>query len=279
MTHLSSSSCFQRANLGSRPQKPTFQKWDTIRDILDHGRGYVILKNFPVADRPESDISADLEALVSRLGTVTAHGASRQTIWRIAPRPNLGHVPTFSEADGEAPFHTDNSWVRMPEQYFALLVIRPADVGGESLLCPVPELLRDFAQTREGPAALRTLSKCQFPFAMPVVFRSDAEGAAQVTPVVTAPVVESCTSLRYRYDVLQAGFRVRPDLATVESVHAVETFNNYLVGVRHSAPSTRLERGDLLIANNCTLLHARTDFTDPKRLLLRARIALTELRN
>jgi len=278
MNHLSSS-CFQRAHRGIRSPQPTRQKGDTLRDILDHGRGYVILKNFPVVGRPESDISADLEALVSRLGTVTTHGASRQTIWRIAPRPNLGHVPTFSEADGEAPFHTDNSWVREPEQYFALLVIRPADDGGESLLCPVPELLRDFAQTRQGPAALRTLSKCQFPFAMPVVFRSDAEGAAKVTPVLTAPVVMSPSSLRYRYDVLQAGFRARPDLATAESVHVVEAFNDFLVGVRHNAPSTLLERGDLLIANNYTLLHARTDFTDPRRLLLRARIARTELRN
>src|SRR5262249_43131751 len=149
---------------------------------------------------PESDISADFEALVSRFGTVNAHGASGQTIWRITPRPDLDHVPTFSEASGEAPLHTDNSWVREPERYFALLVIRPAGVGGESLLCPVPDLLRDFARTREGPAVIRTLSDRPFPFAMPVVFRSETEDAAKVTPVVTSPVVLSRSALRYRYD-------------------------------------------------------------------------------
>src|SRR5262249_58940325 len=72
------------------------RNWHAIRETLNHGRGYVIVKGFPVADRPEREISADLEALVSRLGTVTAHGASRQTIWRITPRPDLAHVPTFS---------------------------------------------------------------------------------------------------------------------------------------------------------------------------------------
>jgi alpha-ketoglutarate-dependent taurine dioxygenase len=44
--------------------------------------------------------------------------------------------------------------------------------------------------------------------------------------------------------------------------------------VRDVYPSVLLERGDLLIANNYTVLHARTDFSDPNRLLLRARIAL-----
>jgi alpha-ketoglutarate-dependent taurine dioxygenase len=266
--------CFDPMTEGIFPWEPDRRDWNTIGEILDRGRGYAILRGFPVADRPESEISAAFEALVSRFGTVTAHGASRQTIWRIAPRPNLDHVPTFSEAAGEAPFHTDNSWVREPEQYFALLVIRPADVGGESLLCPVRELLQDFARTPKGPAAIRTLREQQFPFAMPVVFRSEAEGAARVTPVVTSPVVLSRSTLRYRHDVLKAGFQVRPDLATAERVHAVEVFNEFLTGVRRNAPSTRLERGDLLIANNCTVLHARTDFTDPNRLLLRARISL-----
>jgi alpha-ketoglutarate-dependent taurine dioxygenase len=263
----------------SLPWEPHRRDWHTIRDVLDNGCGHVILKDFPVVGRPEADVSADFEALVSQLGTVTAHGASRQTIWRITPRPDLDHVPTFSEAAGEAPFHTDNSWVREPEHYFALLVIRPADVGGESLLCPVPELLRDFAQTRDGPAVIRILRERLFPFAMPVVFRSEAEGATRVTPVIASPVVLSRSTLRYRYDVLQAGFRVRPDLATAESVHAVEVFNQFVTGLRDRYPSTRLESGDLLLANNHTLLHARTDFTDPRRLLLRARISRPVTRN
>jgi alpha-ketoglutarate-dependent taurine dioxygenase len=273
------SSCINPMTRGTLPWEAHARNWHSIREILDHGPGYVIVKGFPVADRPEREISADFEALVSRLGTVTAHGASRQTIWRITPRPDLNHVPTFSEAAGEAPFHTDNSWVREPEQYFALLVIRPADVGGESLLCPVAELLQELARTREGPAVLRTLRERSFPFAIPVVFRSATEAAAKVTPVVTSPVVLSRSALRYRYDVIKAGFQVRPDLATAESVHAVEVFNEFLTGVRQSFPTIRLESGDLLIANNFTVLHARTDFTDPNRLLLRARIALPATRN
>jgi alpha-ketoglutarate-dependent taurine dioxygenase len=253
--------------------------WHTVRHILDHGRGYVILRGFPVEDRPEAAISADFEALVSRFGTVTPHGASRQTIWRITPRADLKHIPTFSEAASEAPFHTDNSWVQEPERYFALLVIRPAQDGGASLLCPVAELLRDFAQTREGPATIRTLSERLFPFAMPVVFRSDTECAAQHVPVVTSPVILAHSALRYRYDVLKAGFQVRPDLATEESVRAVEVFNEYLTGVLQRSAGVKLDRGDLLLANNHTLLHARTDFTDPQRLLLRARIGLPVTRN
>jgi hypothetical protein len=253
--------------------------WDAIKEVLDHGKGHVILKGFPVAGRPEADVSADFETLLSRLGTVTGHGASGQKVWRIAPRPELDHVPTFSEAAGEAPFHTDNSWVAEPEQYFALLVIRPADTGGESLACPVAELLHDFARTRDGARAIRTLSHNVLPFAMPVIFRGNAERAASVTPVLTSRVILSRSAMRYRYDVLRAGFQVRPDLATPENVHAVEVFDEFLTGVRQTYPTVRLESGDLLIANNYTVLHARTDFTDPSRLLLRARIALPASRN
>jgi len=247
--------------------------WDSIRQVLDHGQGYVILKDCPVDERPESEISREFETLVSRFGTVMPHGASRQTIWRVTPRPDLKHVPTFSEAASEAPLHTDNSWVPEPEQYFALLVLQPAKDGGESLIFPIPELLKDFAQTREGPAVIRTLSERQFPFAMPVVFRSETERTNQLTPVVTAPVIASPSDFRFRYDSIKAGFRVRPDLATDESVNAIETFNDYLVGLLHNSPGTKLQRGEMILANNRTVLHARTNFTDPNRLLLRARIA------
>ncbi len=259
--------------------QPDHGDWGAIKEVLDHGKGYVIQNGFPVTGRPEADISADFEALMSRLGTVTGHGASGQKIWRIAPRPELDHVPTFSEAAGEAPFHTDNSWVPEPEQYFALLVIRPADEGGESLACPVAELLDDFARTRDGAQAIRTLSHNVFPFAMPVIFRGNAERAASVTPVITSRVILSRRAMRYRHDVLKAGFQVRPDLATPENVDAVEVFNEFLTGVRQTYPTVRLESGDLLIANNYSVLHARTDFTDPNRLLLRARIALPACRN
>jgi alpha-ketoglutarate-dependent taurine dioxygenase len=271
--------CISPPVRGQVARQPDHHNWDAIKEVLDHGKGHVILKGFPVAGRPEPDISAEFEALMSRLGTVTGHGASGQKIWRIAPRPELDHIPTFSEAAGEAPFHTDNSWVPEPEQYFALLVIRPADQGGESLACPVAELLEDFARTRQGAAAVRTLSHNVFPFAMPVVFRGNAERAASVTPVLTSRVILSRSAMRYRHDVLQAGFRVRPDLATPENVNAVALFDEFLTGVRQTYPTVRLESGDLLVANNYSVLHARTDFTDPNRLLLRARIALPASRN
>lgn len=252
---------------------------DRIREILEHGRGYVILKNFPIVGRHEEDIRADFEAVASRFGTVTAHGGTRQKVWRIAPRLHLDHVPTFSEADGEAPFHTDNSWVLEPEHYFALLVIRPANVGGESVLYPVPDLLRDFARTPWGPASIRTLRERHFPFAVPVVFRSEAENAARITPVVTSPVILNDSMIRYRYDILAAGFRARPDLASAGRFTAVEQLHAFVARVRQTAPTIRLEAGDLLIANNYTVLHARTDFTDPKRLLLRARMIRPATRN
>lgn len=252
--------------------REALQRWPEIVRELDEGIGYVHLTGFPV-EGTVGETARVFEALVSRLGKVTPHGASQETIWRVTPRRELNHVPTFSEAASEAPLHTDNSWVSCPEKYFALLAIRPASDGGDTFVFPVMELLNGFAATASGSAALRVLRERQFPFTMPAVFRSASEHAQGITPLATAPVIGGDNRFRFRYDVIQAGFQLRPDLALPESVAAIETFQAFLDEKLARTPGLRLERGDCLIANNQTVLHARSPFTDPDRLLLRARIA------
>jgi hypothetical protein len=226
------------------------------------------LKGFPVDDRTEEQVVADFEAFVRVLGPVTLHGESKAPIWKITPRASLDHVPTFSETASEAPLHTDNSWVSAPETYFSLLVLRPASDGGNSILLSIDELKREFASTEPGPEAIRILTEHQFPFAMPAIFR----GGSDPAEVVTSPVFGSPLGFRFRHDVILAGFEARPALATVESVWAVEAFNAFLLEVLADTQGMRLERGDVVLANNHRVLHARTHFTDPHRLLLRARM-------
>lgn len=247
--------------------------WDDVKRELDHASGCVLLKGFPLAQRKTKDIEDHYEELSTKLGIVSAHGASNKKIWHVSPRPSLDHEPTFSETASEAPLHTDNSWVTSPEKYFGLLTISPASSGGESVLLPVAALLKDFANSDTGRHVTRVLRDNLFPFAMPAVFHSDDDRKHALTSVTTAPIIESPTKFRFRYDVIQTGFTLRPDLATPEKIAAVEIFNDFINQRTLQTPTMKLQRGDLLYANNHAVLHARTEFKDPNRLLLRVRIA------
>ena len=52
----------------AQSREPHESNWDEIRETLNNGRGYVILKDFPVVGRSEADISTDFAALASRFG-------------------------------------------------------------------------------------------------------------------------------------------------------------------------------------------------------------------
>jgi hypothetical protein len=241
---------------------------------LEQGPGYFVLKGFGL-EGDEASVRTRFASLAAVFGRVTGHGEGGEPVWRISPRGQVGHVPTFSETASEAPLHTDNSWVAQPERYFALLCERPAGYGGNSIVFGVEELRRGFGATADGSAAIRILSELEFPFAMPDVFRQTGQSAGEAT--VTAPVFGR-REFRFREDVIRAGFLARPDLATPEARWAVARFNRYLVERLGRDRGLRLERGDVFFCNNHTCLHARTPFSDPQRLLWRVRMTGEGLR-
>ena len=51
-------------------------------------------------------------------------------------RTDTGYFATFSEHDREAAFHTDTQYYPIPERWFALYVMAPAQCGGGlSVMC------------------------------------------------------------------------------------------------------------------------------------------------
>lgn len=243
-----------------------------IKNILDYGCGYLVLKGFPL-NRPEAEYLAEFEALAGLIGEPQGHGHSGKKSWRISPRASLDHVPTFSEMASEAPLHTDNSWVPEPEKYFSLLAVRPAIDGGESIVLPLEQVLLGFLQKPQGREAWALLSQPLFPFAVPDVFLSEEEFAAPERKALVFPVFGSTVGFRFRHDAIRRGFAQRPELASSRAEWAIEFFNDYLIDFSERTPKVKLESGDVLIANNHRVLHARTDFSDSNRLLWRARMA------
>lgn len=243
-----------------------------LRDALDGGPGYALLSGFPL-DGVGDAVRDELLLRAARLlGEATPHGASGKLIWEITPRATVGTTPTFSETADEAPLHTDNGWVPVPEKYLTMLAVNPADEGGDTIVLPVATAVEGFSRLPRAAEALALLREEAFPFAVPTVFREPGRPGSGPDTLVAA-VFGSEVPFRYRYDIIRAGFALRPDLASPRRLWALECFDAYLRLARERAPRVRLRRGDLLFVNNHAVLHARTAFDDGSRLLLRVRMS------
>jgi alpha-ketoglutarate-dependent taurine dioxygenase len=242
----------------------------SIKKVLDEGAGSIVLRGFPLGVS-ESERDARYLTFAEQFGKVTLHGGSRSAIWHVSPKSQIADRDrTFSEMADEAPLHTDSSFIDNPETYFSLLVVRPAKIGGNSISLPVSSVINALRREPGGPQSFKVLSEQKFPFATPAAF-SDASAQAGKRDTVFAPIFGETVPIRFRMDCILAGFAACPDLATPERVRAVHFFNDFLQRyMQHGGK--RLEAGDLFIGNNHRILHARTFFSDPDRLLLRVRI-------
>jgi alpha-ketoglutarate-dependent taurine dioxygenase len=193
-------------------------------------------------------------------------------LWDVKARPlPAGHFATFSEHSDEAELHTDTQYYPYPEEFFLLYTIQAARCGGgRSLLCcarQVKELLLD---TAVGQEAFKILSTFNFPFRIPTTFTE--AGKVDTIETTLAPIFSDQPFIRFRYDTLEKGFKVRPDLDVPEARFALKILMNVLA-TQAQIVDYLMPDDNLLICNNYTALHGRTSFQDPERHLIRVRIS------
>jgi alpha-ketoglutarate-dependent taurine dioxygenase len=107
-----------------------------------------------------------------------------------------------------------------------------------------------------------------FPFEVPTVFT--AAQRADVREYIRAPIIAHEPLIRYRHDTLSAGLAAFGEPTTSPHRGAVGRLHK-LICSSSERLELRLGSGDLLLINNHELLHGRTAFRDPNRLLLRVR--------
>lgn len=149
---------------------------------------------------------------------------------------------SFASTDVETPLHADLQlhWGR-PADLQIMVCHRPAARGGESLLADMFGALRDLA-IREAPLvrALCTAVR-RFPFISGAIERPTLSFFGDRLALLHAPV------------------------ATPGDPH----FDRVAELARKHAARVRLERGQVLVADNHRVLHGRTSFDDEKRELHR----------
>ncbi len=242
---------------------------DQARHILDGPASFLVVDGLsPLLNGRLCQVQRVVAALCSAVGTPTTHDQEQRLVWHVRDQAEEEtRALTFSERTGFAPFHTDSSFIEAPEEFFALFAVQPAQTGGLSQLVRADDIVRTLEADDGGRDCLETLRSCPFPFKVPAAFQS-----ADRPAVVFHTILQPDGTIRYRRDSIAEGMAAAPEAVITDRMQwALDRFDALLRdGVRPF--ELRLESGQMLMANNRRLLHARSDFSDCRRHLIRVRM-------
>ncbi|WP_406383826.1 TauD/TfdA family dioxygenase [Streptomyces sp. NBC_01618] len=242
-----------------------------IADVLENGRGFVLVKRIPVERYSQAAASTIFWGVGRHLGMPVSQNASghmlghaRDTGRSLADPGTRGY-----QTRARLPFHTDGSDV------LGLLCLRAARSGARTAV--VSSAAVHNAVLARRPDLVDRLYRTHF-------LDRREEQAPDELPYTAVPLVSWSRgrgSMRYNRCYLESAQRF-PDVPRLDPAD-VELFD--LVDALAASSEFRLdvdfEVGDLLFVNNHTVLHSRTeyeDFTEPdlKRHLLRLWLALRQ---
>jgi alpha-ketoglutarate-dependent taurine dioxygenase len=191
-----------------------------------------------------------------------------QIAWPVRYDPDATVVRTFSQALGEAAYHTDTQYFEKPEDYFALFCIESDTPGkGTNRLIHVDNIISALDDGRHDHT-LDALSR-PYPFRVPSVFTRSGEDSD--VEVVWAPIINrGDRTIRYRKATIASALKI-PDIELADGQHqALQELEATLVSLEPI--EHHLQPGEAVLVNNKKLLHSRTAFDDPHRFLYRVRM-------
>lgn len=246
--------------------------YDTVlqtHEELQEGLGALLLQGTGVEKVEDQTAQLLSITLASVYGEPTRTDRKlSQIAWPVRYDPDATVVRTFSQALGEAAYHTDTQYFKKPEDYFGLFCIESDIPGkGTNQLVHVDNVIEMLVDSQNGQA-LTELSR-PYPFRVPSAFTES--GKDSDIEVTWAPIVdEENRTIRYRRDTIASALTV-PGIEVTADQHAalraLESVLAVLQPVEH-----HLQPGEAVIINNKRLLHARTAFDDPHRFLYRVRM-------
>lgn len=240
---------------------PAIARW---MEALNHGRGFVLVKGFPVDRYSKEDCAAAYWALGTHMGAAVPQnrqgdllGHVRDT-GEIATNPNVRLYRTTKRQD----FHTDGSDI------VGLFCLRRARSGGLSQIVSSISIYNEFIRRR--PDLVLELFK-------PIFWDRAGEQAAGELPYFQRPI---CTINNGHPRMFYIGWYIRD----AQKHHGAEPFTSKQLDmldlIEELANDTEFrldmdfEPGDMQFLKNLAILHCRTeyeDFEEPdlKRHLLR----------
>lgn len=232
-------------------------------DEIQHGRGFVLMRGFPLERYSQSEIGIIYWGLGTHFGT----GVSQSVLG-----DRLGHVMDHSKQDPHARAYRSSRELKLHTDFseiVSLLCLQKAKTGGLTRIASAVTVHNEILAHH--PEFLEPLYR-GFPF-----YRSGEQGPGEdpVTPwnVPVYSFIDGALSARYIREYIDRGMAIRGRDPTALEREAIDYFDAVA-----NSPDTYLEfmiePGEAIFLNNFTVLHARTEFEDDaaaglKRHLLR----------
>lgn len=226
----------------------------TIRE-LDRGRGFVVWRSWPLAD--DDRTARGFAAFGQLLGRVRAQGDAGELHRFVEDRSRRSAAAASSGSSGNMAIalHTENAKPPGPPSMIALLCLRGAVRGGESILASCHTVYNTLLA--EAPEHFDRLCR-------PVPFGRRPEDHGD-RPVDWQPVFSGIDRhrpfvrySRYWIDLAVQQFPGILDDAALSAITAVDAILE-----RPTTPIVfGLEPGDAVFIENATVLHGRNEFTD-----------------
>ncbi|MFJ5274722.1 TauD/TfdA family dioxygenase [Streptomyces sp. NPDC088358] len=242
---------------------------EDIGDVLEHGRGFALVKGLPVEQLGEVAAGTMFWGLGQYLGRPVPQNADGHMLGHVRDTGrNLADPATRGyQTRAALPFHTDAT------DLLALLPLRSPCTGGRASLVSSAAVHNAVLNLR--PDLAGRLYRAYF-------FDRRQEHAPGESPYVAAPLAArspgGAVSMRYNRCYLESAQRF-PHVPRLETAD-LELFD--LIDEVAGSPEFRLDidlqPGDLLLLNSHTVMHARSEFGDHdqpelKRHLLRLWLA------
>jgi Taurine catabolism dioxygenase TauD, TfdA family len=240
---------FPFARLGQR----LTQAYEDVR----RGRGFVLLRGLPVDGLTLEEYTAAVWGIGSWFGFPLSQNAQGELVSYVIDASSIDATPRMYRSNLELRLHTDVTAM------ISLACWQQAESGGDSFLASALTIHDEIG--RRGPHLLEPLYR-GFHYHR---LGEEGPGEEPVTPyrMPVFAIRNGQISCRYQRAGIAAGHRELGIALTQPELQALDLFDEVA-----RAPENRiafaLDRGNMVVINNYTVLHARTKFTefaDPER--------------
>jgi hypothetical protein len=226
-------------------------------DEVRNGRGFTLLRGLPADELSREQFIAAVWIVGQHFGHALSQNAQGDLI---------GHVVDATAHDPTPRMYRSNLELRPHNDFTPMISLacwHKGETGGASVVVSgvtVHDQIRD-----RHPTALAALYRGFHHHRLGEQAASEPAATPYRTPVFS--VVDDALSCRYLRSNMVAGHKEMNVPLTADEIEALNTFDRVATD-----PENRLafflERGDMLVVNNYTVMHARTSFTnqaDPAR--------------
>jgi len=244
-----------------------FQNEDVKRElfnVLFDGDGYAVIRGFPIDDSSLEKSERDVLNFSFLLGVPVSQNTDNEFICRVEDlKGKVGAKPRGYQHAQALPYHSDRC------DLLLLCGVNPAPVGGETIVMSGKKLQ---AEVRSDYPTIYNVLKTPFPFDMRIAGFGD--NASWYRVPVFSEMENQNTLLWYCRGYIEDSQKHAdcPKL-TEDQVEALDVMST-IINASQSGEQINLQRGEILIMNSTTTIHARNGYPEGSdRLLLRVWIS------